>query len=75
MARLDRATHLHLSPRHRQVEIIPVGIVLFDQGDLPGPLPFLDSLLTLNGFCHVLVILDMHQAGDIVALRLNLIET
>ena len=49
------------------VEIVPSGIVPLDQVDLPPPVPFLESLLAMNGVLDVLEPFRMDEAVNAVS--------
>jgi hypothetical protein len=48
------------------VQIIPIGIVLFDQRDLPFPAPFLDLFLSSDRGTRVGVLLDVDEPVRLV---------
>jgi hypothetical protein len=57
--RLDR--RIRCSSHQRWIEIIPFRIGLFDQFDLPGPIPMLEPLLAMDGVGDALELLDLYE--------------
>ena len=51
------------------MEIAPVGIGLFDQGNFPGPQPLFQTLLAMNCRSHRMMVLIPDQLADAVFLR------
>ena len=50
-------------------EISPLGVLLFDQPDLPRPLPFLDLFLARDGGFHGLMGFGVDQTMNLVLVR------
>jgi len=57
-----------IEPKEGDGEIVPIGVVPFDQLDLPAALPFLHPLLPHDGSFDVVIALDVHEPIDTVAL-------
>jgi len=56
-----------LWPGDRLIEIIPIGIVLLNELDLPGAIPLLELLLPTNGFLDVFMDFVVDQAVNAVS--------
>ena len=50
-----------------RIEVVPIGIGLFDDADLPRPRPFLQALLAPDGELDVAESLEINQSSDAVA--------
>ena len=50
------------------IEIFPIRIILLDQPYLPGPIPFLQPLLALDGIFGIVELLVVNQSSDVVFL-------
>src|SRR5690348_13765517 len=53
----------------RPVQVPPLRITLFDQPNLPGPIPTLDLFLAGNRQVNVSKLLEPHQTMNAVSLR------
>ena len=49
------------SSRNFRPQVLPVWILLFDQSDFPGPVPFLHLFLALDRVSHIFVLLKINQ--------------
>jgi hypothetical protein len=48
-------------------QISPIGILFFDESDLPVSPPFLERLLTSNGVCRVIIGLEPDKTIDAIS--------
>ena len=67
MPRLKRGmTASNLATGDCRIKIIPIRIALFDQSDLPRPIPLFQPLLAFNRILGIVELLEVNEARDIV---------
>src|ERR1700752_1675835 len=64
-----RSSGVALGTGNARVKIVPVWILLFNQSDLPLPIPFLESFFALNGNFDVVILFIVDQLDHVVLLR------
>src|SRR5215813_5381400 len=60
--------------RNSWIEIIPVWIVLFDELDLPGSIPFLETFFAENRLFDAVILFEVHQPMNPILLGETLDE-
>lgn len=66
---LPLTPYLHTYTSECLIKVIELGILLFNQVDLPLPLPILELFLASNGFLRTRKRLSMHKLREIIPAR------